>query len=74
MRIQSGDRFVPTRDEDGFPAVRVCNDVWVQDDRWITASAVGEDQEAQVRALAAALHQMGDQMNAARRARGGPPR
>ena len=67
LRITPGDTFVATKDYDGYPAVRVHNKVWVEEDDWITASDYCGDQEQRVRDLAAALVKMADQMAAERR-------
>jgi len=66
--INLGDTFTATKDCDGYPAVRVRNRVWVEEDRWITASSEGYDQEQNVRDLAAALIKMADQMARMRKA------
>lgn len=66
--MERGDQFTATTDYDGYPAVRVHNRVWVDEDRWITVSATDTDQEHNVRALAAALVAMADAMRTEREA------
>lgn len=62
LQVNLGDRFKATKDEDGYPAVKVWNAVWVEEPRWITASALSADQEQNVRDLAAQLVAMADSM------------
>ena len=61
--VERGDKFTVTRDYDGYPAVRIENQVWAgEEDRWITVSATDYDQEHNVRDLAAALVKLADRL------------
>ena len=68
LTIDRGDKFTVAADYDGYPAVRIHNGAWVQEDRWITVSATDSDQENNVRDLAAALVALADAMAAERKA------
>jgi hypothetical protein len=67
LSIERGDTFAVAKDLDGYPAVRIRNRVWVQEDRWIAVSAMDYDQEQNVRDLAAALVKLADRMARDRR-------
>lgn len=68
LRIERGDQVKAMNDSDGYPAVKVWNTVWVEEPRWITASATDSDMEWLVRDLAQQLVAMADNMAAMRKA------
>ena len=68
IALARGDQANATDDIDGFPAVQIQNHAWVEEPRWITASAYDLDSEQLVRELAQQLLDMADNMAAMRKA------
>ncbi len=55
VRIEPGDQAEFAEDEDGYPAVRIENRVWVQEPQWIAFSGGGYDAQRRVTELIEAL-------------------
>ena len=66
--LERGDQPKATHDTDGYPAVKLQNRAFVEEPRWITASATDHDMEWLVRDLAQQLLDMADNMATMREA------
>jgi len=42
LSITNGDQVKVAKNEDGYPAIRIQNTVWVEEPRWINFSVAGK--------------------------------
>jgi len=54
MTITNGDHVEVKKNEDGYPALRVQNTVWVEEPRWINFSVAGRHDN--IRAVEDMIH------------------
>lgn len=61
ISIQNGDHFTVEKNEDGAPAIKIQNTVWVEDPRWIFINVAGaHDRYQAIEELIAALVEVRD--------------
>lgn len=61
LSITAGDTFSIATDQDGYPAVKIQNEIWAELPRWILAGEPGDyDQATRLDELIGALEQLRD--------------